>query len=106
VKIKLAPELSCPTCGAHLLMSASVPHPRFRCSTFTHNLCPRCNVDDAAAQGLLALFAWAPVVDAVSSRTFVRLVQEWVQQNPDPPVVSPEAFEADVEAFYRGDFDT
>lgn len=89
-----------------MLLSVSAPHPRFPCSALTHTLCPRCNVDDAMAQGLLAYFTWTPVVDAVLSQTFARLVREWVQQIPEPPVVSPKAFEADVEAFHRGDFDT
>lgn len=105
MKIELAPDLPCPQCGTALLLSASVPHPRFSCATYTQTLCPRCDVEDAAAQGLLAFFVWSPTIEEASSQTFARLVEEWVRQLPDPPVVSPEAFEDDVQAFYRGDFD-
>lgn len=105
--IQLTPQLPCSACGTELLLSATVPHPRFRNATTTYELCPHCHADDAAAQGLLAFFfALTPTVDAASSLSFARLVQEWLQQLPEPAVVSQEAFEQDVEAFHRGDFDS
>jgi hypothetical protein len=106
VDIQLTPRLPCSTCGTELLLSAAVPHPRFRNSTTTYTLCPRCHAGDAAAQGLLAFFTLTPTVDAASSLSFARLLQEWLQKLPEPAVVSQEAFEQDVEAFYRGDFDS
>jgi hypothetical protein len=62
-------------------------------------------VNDEAAQGLLAFFAWSPVVETSLSETFAHLVQEWVATLPNPPAVSAEAFESDVQAFYRGEFE-
>lgn len=104
--IQLTPRLPCSACGGDLLLSAAVPHPRFRNSTAIYTLCPRCHAGDAAAQGLLAFFTLIPTIDAASSLSFARLLQEWLQQLPEPAQVSQEAFEQDVEAFYRGDFDS
>lgn len=100
------PDLPCGTCGTQLLLSASLPHPRLFGATFIHTLCPRCHANDDAAQGLLAYFAVTPVADSNTVHTLGALIQEWVSRIPDPPFLDPEAFEADVAAWHRGEFDS
>jgi hypothetical protein len=105
VNIVVAPALVCPACAGRVLLSVDLPHPRFPWSTCRHWLCPRCQVNADADQGLLAFFAVSPVADLDCSDTLAVLVQQWLARLPAPPMVSPEAFEADVAAFHRGEFD-
>jgi hypothetical protein len=68
-------------------------------------LCPRCDVDDPNSQALLAFFAFHSRAEAGAAEGFAALVEEWVQNLPPRPVVGDAAFDADVEAYRRGDFD-
>lgn len=68
-------------------------------------LCPRCHSGEPSAQGLLAFFAVHPSVDDANVAEFAALVNEWLHNLPVPKTFDAEAFERDVAAWYRGDFD-
>ncbi|GIF75636.1 DUF6300 family protein [Asanoa siamensis] len=95
----------CPVCDTEVILAADRPHPRFPAAMHRQYLCPVCHRDDPAASGLLAFFAVHPMVELSTSDTFAALVREWLDRVPDPPMVSDEDFDADVEAWRRGDFD-
>ena len=105
VNLTTTPDLPCADCGTQLLLSASLPHPRLPGAIFTHTLCPRCHANDDSSQGLLAYFAVTPVAESNTIGTLGALIEEWISCIPAPPLVAPEAFEADVAAWHRGDFD-
>ena len=95
----------CLLCGSELLLSVDRPHPRFTHAIYRRNLCPECDAADPAAQGILAFFAVNPVVTEENVDAFERLLQEWWTRTSVPPTVTLEAFDEDVDAFRRGDFD-
>ncbi|MFD6563062.1 DUF6300 family protein [Micromonospora profundi] len=99
------PGHCCPTCSSETILAADRPHPRFPATMYRSYLCPICDRDDPAASGLLAFFAVHPVIDSTTFDTFRVLAQEWLDRLPDPPLVSEQDFDADVEAWRRGDFD-
>ncbi|MGI5215091.1 DUF6300 family protein [Plantactinospora sp. CA-290183] len=68
-------------------------------------LCPWCHGDEPLAQGLLAFFAVHPSVDDANVTEFVSLVNEWLLNLPIPEAFDAKAFELDVAAWHRGDFD-
>jgi hypothetical protein len=68
-------------------------------------LCPRCDRLEPSAQGLLAFFALHREICDANLVEFGVLVQEWVHRHPPPRHVDLVAFEEDVEAWRRGDYD-
>jgi hypothetical protein len=98
-------DMRCHRCGSNLLLTVQLPHPRIAHGLHVQPLCQHCDVDDPIAQGLLAFFAVYPAIDEHNADTFKALVSEWIANIPPPPAVDPEAFEQDVAAWRRGEFD-
>ncbi|MFJ1542311.1 DUF6300 family protein [Micromonospora chalcea] len=98
-------SLSCHRCGTELLLSSDRPHPRFANAIYRRNLCPQCDAADPAAHGILAFFTVHRQVTDDNIEVFGKLLREWIERTAEPPLVTPEAFDEDVEAFNRGDFD-
>lgn len=97
--------ISCHRCLGDLLLAARVPHPCLDNCIHIQPLCPRCHADDPTAQGLLAFFALYAAIDEDNASTFDQLVGQWLESVPPPRSVDPEAFERDIAAWRRGDFD-
>jgi len=100
---------TCHRCDAELYLSVRLPHPdsptgpgaigHVRVAT----LCPRCDVDNAAAHALLAFFAVHGAVDGANAGEFAALVHDWVDALPPPPEVDLDALEDEIEAWRRGE---
>jgi hypothetical protein len=68
-------------------------------------ICPDCDSAEPSAQGILAFFVLHPTIDEENAADFGALVNEWIANLPRPKSVDPRAFEEDVAAWERGDFD-
>ena len=104
--------LICRRCDGEPYLSVQVPrmdwpdrngnHTAYRVVT----LCPRCDVDDTNSHALLAFFAFhGSILNVEVGTEFLELVESWVGGLQPPRTVSPEDFEADVAAYYNGEFD-
>lgn len=71
----------------------------------TFSLCPRCDTKTPAAHGLLAYFAVHTKADGDTAESFAVLLAEWLASLVQIPRVSQEAFDADVAAYRRGEFE-
>jgi hypothetical protein len=100
-----SPLAACPHCGTEVIFAVDRPHPRIAGTVHRTLLCPRCSLDDPAAQDLLFFFAVHPKLEQSQLGVFQELVQQWLTALPDPPEVSAQDFEDDVAAWRRGDFD-
>ncbi len=81
------------------------PHLQPEKGMVTFDLCPQCDKDNPQAQGLLAYFACYGAITPEALETFVVLSQQWVRSLSTPRSVTAELFEADVDAYHRGEFE-
>jgi hypothetical protein len=100
----------CPRCGTACLLAAWVPH-GWRLATGTRLLgrgrvvlCVPCGSDDPFGAALITFFHVHGEVSDGTLEEFARLVRGWVG-GAQVQCVDPAAFEEDVAAWERGDFD-
>jgi hypothetical protein len=101
----------CRRCQHDGILSACVPHGWSDASGMRTQgirrwvLCPRCDCDRPGAAGLITFFLVHGRVDDPSQvEEFSCLLREWITQL-QALETDPDAFERDVEAWKRGDFD-
>ena len=103
----------CPRCGGklHVLLRVPPDLARWPAGSLSEGtmrlvpLCPHCDKEEPSAQGLLAFFVVHTAIDDENVADFAALVSEWVHHLPPPQRVDPVAFERDIAAWRRGDFD-
>jgi hypothetical protein len=103
-------DLTCHRCGGPAYLAVHIPskvaHPASSDPTRVE-LCRGCDIDQPAAQGLLAFLAFHDRITLELAEEFNLLLDEWVRhlqygQRPSP---DPRDFDADIKAWMRGDFD-
>lgn len=112
IQVDSSGDLPCPRCSGTSYLTVQIPHPSYLypqdrpvSAMINFRLCPRCDADNPHAHGLLAYFACHGTVRADDIDGFASLVNEWVSSLSVIPKVTPEKFEADVNAYRRGEFD-
>lgn len=109
VTIVTSGELACQRCAGPALLAVRVPADDPHHDTgHTHaQLCRSCDVDQPEAQGLLAFLAFYDTISVEHADEFHQLLSEWVRRRRDTPrpQIDPRDFDADVDAWMRGDFD-
>lgn len=110
--IEIAEALSCERCGGESYLMAQIPHPSYlypnlqpKSGMITFQLCPQCDRENSHAHGLLAYFACYGVAGSDDSQGFATLVNEWITSLSVTRIVDPDLFDADVDAYRRGEFD-
>jgi hypothetical protein len=68
-------------------------------------VCPRCDSNEPSLQGLLAFFALHETLSDDTVEEFAALVNEMIHRLPPARTVDPAAFEAELAAWRRGEFD-
>ena len=111
-QINVVAPLRCDRCSGQSYLTAQIPHPSYvypelqpGLGMLTFHLCPHCDKNDARAHGLLAYFAFHSMIDAESLEDFAALVNEWVQSLSVTRAVDPASFQADVDAYHKGEYD-
>lgn len=112
VQVEVVQTLPCQRCKEPAYLTVQVPHPGYlyperqpEFGMVTFSLCPRCDTVNPRTHGLLAYFAVHTTVDAGTAEGFAALLTEWLAGLTQTRTVSPEAFEADVAAYHRGEYD-
>ncbi|GAA1381276.1 DUF6300 family protein [Catellatospora chokoriensis] len=73
-----ADATACCCCAGELYLLATLPHPTMAESSRQVRLCPRCDADKGAAQGLLSYFAVHGSAREGDSDFLARLIKEWL----------------------------
>lgn len=112
VRVETIQGLDCQNCEEPAYLTVQVPHPGYlykerqpEQGMITFSLCPRCDTKTPGAHGLLAYFAVHGVADAGSVDSFAALLTEWLASLAQIRSVGPEAFEADLAAYRRGEYE-
>lgn len=108
IQILAAPEI-CRRCDGQLLFSVQVPHSFTRPDggevhgKRTVPLCPRCERDVPAAQGLLAYFAVNETATAETVGDLAALLDEWLQHAAQPPAYTDADLDEEIRQWEAGD---
>lgn len=101
-------DLTCARCGGRLLLMLQVPyeHPDGFRAVRKVPLCQFDDREDPAVGALLLFFAVHKDVDLGNVEEFSVLVDHWLDRLPPPqPGTTPEALDAQIEAWRRGEYD-
>lgn len=108
--VEVSPERPCRRCGGALLLAVQVPVPvenargQSVTSYRTATLCPRCDRDNRAAQGVLAFFTVHETITPETVEQAIPLLQEWVENLiQHPPVYTEQELEEDIDRWERGE---
>jgi hypothetical protein len=102
--VEIGGPLPCERCYLRIgLMSASIPRDGVE-GRHTVVLCPSCDAGDAAAGPIITFFLVHGRISDETVEEFSKLALTWTRQLR-PPAYDEQAFEADVESWYTGDFD-
>lgn len=103
IETVVRPLIACHRCGGELYLTATVAHPSLP-GRRVLPLCPRCDANDPAAQGILAFFAVHSVVDSDMFAQMRELVAGWVAaRRARPSGVDTTVLDADVGAWRAGE---
>jgi hypothetical protein len=100
----------CPRCDTKSLLAVWVPHDLEKTDGGLVDgrgmvlLCETCGSDERYGAALITFFRVHGIVDESNLAEFARLVNTWARQTR-VRTVDPEAFQADLAAWYRGEFD-
>jgi hypothetical protein len=100
----------CHRCNGPLLLAVSVPHSLRRadgvevCGHRAVSLCPRCDIDDPAAQGVLAFFVLHASITESNLPDVALLLREWIDHVATrPPVYTDADLEEEVQQWESGE---
>lgn len=103
-------DLPCHRCGGPLLLALRVPH-RIQTQDGREitgwravELCPRCDRDNRAAQGVLAYFAVEERITGTTVDQAVPVLREWIDHVlENPPSYSDAELDEDIRRWESGD---
>ncbi|MFY1652835.1 DUF6300 family protein [Solwaraspora sp. WMMB762] len=90
---------ACHRCSGELYLTATVPDPDLPCKRIIV-LCPSCDAEKPAAQGLLAFMAIHGRVDESTFVQFEKLVVEWIAAS-NLQGVDEQTLDRDIEEWLR-----
>jgi hypothetical protein len=108
IEILAAPEM-CRRCDGALLFSVQVPHSFVRPDggevhgRRTVPLCPRCERDVPAAQGLLAYFTVNETATTETVGDLAALLAEWLEHAARPPAYTEADLDEEIRQWEDGD---